>query len=294
MTSLQTLAECRQQFVATTGTEQIAVHGVDFSSAPRRAKPILVASGFLNLADQHVRVARLQALPDLAGFESWLDQTGPAAVGFDLPFGLPREFVLAQNWSLDWAACMRQFASYSREQLRGQFKAFCDSRPAGKKFAHRQTDYSAGSSPSMKWVNPPVAWMMHAGVPRIVAAGFTVPGMISQDPSRLALEAYPGMLARSVTRASYKSDSKARQTDARRAQRLAIVTALQAGDTRPGLVTRLDEDLVDALVSDGSGDRLDAVLCLVQVAWGLLRPELDLGLPAGFDPLEGWITGAGL
>jgi hypothetical protein len=40
---------------------------------------------------------------------------------------------------------------------------------------------------------------------------------------------------------------------------------------------------------------LDAVLCLVQAAWGEYRHaqgDRRYGLPADFDPLEGWILSA--
>ncbi len=293
-TCASALAATRERFVAMVDPESIAVHGVDFSSAPRRGKPIVVASGVLRLSGKSVQVRTLHAFPDLVGYESWLAQTGPGVTGFDLPFGLPREFVVAQGWPLRWTECIGTFTDFSREQLRDRSKSFCDSRPVGSKFAHRQTDRFAGSSPSMKWVNPPVAWMMHAGVPPILNARFTIPGMLTQDPSRLALEAYPGLLARSVTRASYKSDSRAKQTDTRRDERQRIVRALQQGSTEPGLKTVLATGLTDALIDDGSGDRLDAVLCLVQAAWAVLRSEHDFGLVCGFDPLEGWIAGAGV
>jgi hypothetical protein len=44
------------------------------------------------------------------------------------------------------------------------------------------------------------------------------------------------------------------------------------------------------LLDDGSGDALDAVLCLIQAAWAAGRP--NHGLPAQVDPLEGWIVSA--
>ena len=43
------------------------------------------------------------------------------------------------------------------------------------------------------------------------------------------------------------------------------------------------------------GDTLDAVLCLVQAAWGQMRyaaGDALCGLPPGLDPLEGWILSA--
>ena len=47
------------------------------------------------------------------------------------------------------------------------------------------------------------------------------------DPTRVALEAYPGLLARQlIGRNSYKSDDKARQTPARRAAREQLLAQL--------------------------------------------------------------------
>jgi len=48
----------------------------------------------------------------------------------------------------------------------------------------------------------------------------------------------------------------------------------------------------DALVDDASGDRLDAVLCLLQAAWAQRQGPPRYGLPEELDPLEGWILGA--
>ena len=51
----------------------------------------------------------------------------------------------------------------------------------------------------------------------------------------------------------------------------------------------------DALVDDARGDRLDAVLCLLQAAWAQRRHEEGdalYGLPPGLDGLEGWIVTA--
>jgi len=68
----------------------------------------------------------------------------------------------------------------------------------------------------MKWVNPPVAYMLHAGVPRLIDAGVHIPPLHEGDVTRVALEGYPGLLARELigTR-SYKSDERARQTPER-------------------------------------------------------------------------------
>jgi hypothetical protein len=151
----------------------------------------------------------------------------------------------------------------------------------------------------MKWVNPPVAFMLHAGVPRLVAAGVTLPGLKQGDPDRVALEAYPGLLARSVLGStSYKSDDIHRQTPARLIARKTLIHAIESGDAPLlkgiGARLKLSHAQRDELDDDASGDRLDAVLCLVQAAWGLSRHQAGhtpYGLPA-FDPLEGWIVTA--
>jgi hypothetical protein len=219
--------------------------------------------------------------------------------GFDLPFGLPRELVTTLGWPTDWAACMAHYEGLSREAIREAFAAFCDARPVGGKFAHRATDGPAGSSPSMKWVNPPVAFMLHAGVPRLIAAGVTLPGLSEGDGRRVGLEAYPGLLARSVLgTVSYKSDDKARQTPERLIARKTLINALENGQApllqAVGLRLRLTHAQRDALADDASGDRLDAVLCLLQAAWAEQQHRAGLprwGLPV-FDPLEGWIVTA--
>jgi len=290
--------------VASVGARP-ALLGCDFTSAPTRRKPIVHAAGRLvgvPGAGHQVVLDALRRFESLAAWSQALREPGPWVGGFDLPFGLPRELVQRLGWPTDWLACTAHYAALDRTQIRDAFAAFCAARPAGAKFAHRATDGPAGSSPSMKWVNPPVAYMLHAGVPRLLDAGVTVPGL--HEPAgggdRVALEAYPGLLARSVLgNRSYKSDDRAKQTPERLIARKDLLHALESG-TAPllaasGLRLRLSHAQRDALVDDASGDALDAVLCLLQAAWALQRHEAGhprWGLPP-FDPLEGWIVTAG-
>jgi hypothetical protein len=187
----------------------------------------------------------------------------------------------------------------------------------------------------MKWVNPPVAWMLHAGLPVLMDVGAHFPahgatgagqaafghdarnGSTGTDsahsggaqapvwpaavdaarPYRVALEGYPGLLARELTRGavSYKSDDRARQTPERLLVRKDMLTALEQGRSRLGLRLKLSAAQADTLVADASGDSLDAVLCLVQAAWSWQQHQNghpNWGLPSGVDPLEGWIVTA--
>ena len=266
-----------------------AIAGVDFTSRPTRTKPIMVALGHVGRAA--VRVARIDAHASFESFAAWLRTPGPWLGVFDLPFGLPRELVAALGWPMQWLPLVRHYAGLDRREIRAAFKAFCDARPAGAKFAHRATDGPAGSSPSMKWVNPPVAWMLHAGVPLLLDAGLHLPALHDGDPTRVALEGYPGLLARElVGTRSYKSDDRAKQTAARLIARKDIVDALEQGRTRLALRLKLSHAQREALVDDASGDRLDAVLCLMQAGWA--SGQAGFGLPAAVDPLEGWIVTA--
>jgi hypothetical protein len=263
--------------------------GVDFSSAPRAAKPIVAAWG--RRAGSVLKLEAIERLPTLEAFSALLDTPGPWVGGFDMPFGLPRELVEQLGWPTQWAALMRHYAGLSREEIRDTFAAFCAARPVGSKFAHRACDAPAGSSPSMKWVNPPVAFMLHAGVPRLLQAGVHLPSVHPGDETRVALEAYPGLLARELIAArSYKSDDKARQTPERLIARKDVVEALEQGRTRLQLRLKLTHAQRDALVADATGDSLDAVLCLMQAGWASVQP--GHGLPQDLDPLEGWIVSA--
>ena len=263
--------------------------GIDFTSAPSRRKPITVARG--TLAGSRVALQRVDALSDFSAFEALLHEPGPWLGAFDFPFGLPRELVAALNWPREWLPLMHHYAALTRANIRKQFAAFCAARPTGGKFAHRACDIPAGSSPSMKWVNPPVAYMLHAGVPRLIDAGVHLPSLHNGDATRTALEAYPGLLARELIGArSYKSDDKAKQTPERLIARKDLLEALEQGRSRLGLRVAMSHAQRDTLAADASGDRLDALLCLVQAAWASTRA--GFGLPTAVDPLEGWIVTA--
>ncbi len=277
------------QLLSMNSREPTRCIGVDFTSRPTRRKPVQLAAGQRAGVTLHLR--SVQPFADFAGLGQMLGAPARWVGGFDLPFGLPRELVETLGWPRDWYALMRHYRAMSRAQIRAEFKAFCDARPAGAKFAHRACDRPAGSSPSMKWVNPPVAYMMHAGVPLLLDAGVHLPGLHDGDRARVALEAYPGLLARELIGARpYKSDERARQDAARRAARKEIVAALEQGRTRLGLCLTLSAPQRRQLLDDPSGDVLDAVLCLVQAAWASGQP--GYGLPARIDPLEGWIVSA--
>ncbi len=267
--------------------------GVDFTSAPSKRKPITIARGRLD--GDALRIERVDEAPGFDGFEALLREPGPWVGGFDFPFGLPRRFVDAFLPSSAWAPMVRAARAFDRE-------GFCEITHRAFKAArgipeakHRSVDRIARAHSPLKTmnvetricVNPPVGLMFYEGAARLEAAGVRVPGLRECEDPRIALEAYPGLLARALGERWYKND-RPKHRGALTGARARIVAALEvASDGRPSLV--LDRPLRDALCDDPSGDRLDAVLCAVQAATATRLPRF--GLPLRVDPVEGWIAG---
>lgn len=266
--------------------------GIDFTSAPRKAKPITVAIG--QTTSNEVSLDALLSFHEWHGFEAFLRTPGPWLGAFDFPFGLPRAAVSDLGWPDDWAALVRHCSALGKEGFRRTLDAYRESRPMGARYPHRKTDLPAASHSPLKLVNPPVGLMFLEGAPRLLAAGVSLPGLMAGDPSRIAVEAYPGLLARSITRASYKADDRARQTPERQAARRAILAGLTAGalSSAEFLTLSLSNEHAQMLVDDPSGDLLDATLALMQAAWCAHRGPPLFGIPGDCDPLEGWIATA--
>ena len=266
----------------------LSLLGIDFTCAPSRRKPIIVARG--HLVGAVLRLERLDALPLLADFEALLLHAGPWFGAFDFPFGLPRGFVDALVLGDSAAAVSAEL--HRRCATRTGFRALVDAwgntQPKGQRLLHRATD---GAMPGVKSTSPlqtryvPVGFMYFEGLSRLLAAGVFMPRLHDGDAKRQAVEAYPGLLAHElVGRRSYKNSPEPDRLIARK----DIVDALEQGRTRLGLRLKLSHAQRESLIDDASGDRLDAALCLVQAGWASTRP--DGGLPAAVDPVEGWIA----
>jgi hypothetical protein len=226
----------------------------------------------------------------MAEFEALLAAPGPWLGAFDFPFGLPRAFVEAQGLgeSSDAVIAELQRRCPRRMDFRALVDAWGATQPAGRRLAHRATDTAlAGisSTSPLQTRYVPVGFMYYEGYSRLAAAGVHIPRLREGDTARTALEAYPGLLAHElIGRRSYKNDAGS----ARLLARKEIVEALEQGRSRLGLRLKLTPAQAGELVADASGDRLDAVLCLLQAAWAHTQP--GHGLPAAVDAVEGWIA----
>jgi hypothetical protein len=267
----------------------VRIYGVDFTCAPRRAKAITVAAG--SLRHNRLAIEAVERLESFSAFEAFLARPGPWIGGFDFPFSLPRQLVRDLGWPADWPRLVAHCAAMDRLAFRAVLNAYRMTRPVGGKYVHRATDHPAGSSSPMKLVNPPVALMFHEGARRLLAAGLHIPALLKLDDSRVALEAYPGLLARKQLgmRESYKSDTRSEHTPARKGARRNVVRALTAGQPL-GIRLEAPAAIERRAVDDGSGDTLDALICAVQAAWGWRRRRSNYGLPETAPPGEGWIV----
>ena len=264
--------------------------GVDFTSAPSRRKPVTVAYGRLERGV--LRFERLDVCTDFTAFEAALAEPGPWLGAFDFPFGLPRAFVEHLQLGDSAQAVIEELRRRctTRMDFRALVDAWGNTRPAGQRLLHRRTD---GAMPGISSTSPlqtryvPVGFMYYEGLSRLLAAGLSLPGLHAGDEERVGLEGYPGWLAfELIGNRSYKNQDSADRLIARK----DIVDALEQGRSRLGVRLKLSHAQRESLVDDVSGDRLDAVLCLVQAAWAAGQPAY--GMPADVDPVEGWIVTA--
>lgn len=265
--------------------------GIDFSCNPSRRKPVTVALG--RLSGSVLKLARLEAHATLDAFSAWLATPGPWLGAFDFPFGLPRRFIEAHALGASCEQVVRTVRA--RCTTRMQWRRFIDdwgnTQPPGHRLLHRRTDTAAPgvcSTSPLQTRYVPVGFMYYEGVARLVDADVTLPQMRAGDPSRVAVEGYPGLLAHElIGRRSYKNTDEPGRLIARK----DMLEMLEQGNpARFGMRLRFTHAQRDQVIDDPSGDRLDALLCLVQAAWASTRP--GFGLPAGIDPLEGWIVSA--
>lgn len=268
------------------------VLGVDFTSAPSRRKPIVVARG--GLVGSTLGIAAVDHLVDFQAFDVLLNVQGPWIAAFDLPFGLPRELLTIMRWPVCWRDMVAHMATIGKADFKHALNSVRESRPMGARYIPRAGDAAAGASSPMKLVNPPVGLMFFEGASRIAKSGVSVIPCAPNEDARVAIEGYPGFLARQITRESYKKDGPEGRTPSRRRSREIIVVALLNGHpAMGGLTVKLPEPLRALCISDGNGDALDSVVCAVQAARSLIafqQGDPMYGIPPDADSLEGWIA----
>ncbi|MBP1804968.1 DUF429 domain-containing protein [Rubellimicrobium aerolatum] len=265
------------------------IYGIDFTSAPSRRKPICVA--VCRLDGDRLIFERMGRLASLDAFEAALQEPGPWVAGFDFPFTQSRTFLRNMNWPEDWLA----YADFligmdgGKAQFRAALEDYKARREKGQKEHFRSFEAGIGAASPQKLDYVPVALMQFAGVPRLKRAGVHLPGLCDGDPSRVAVEAYPGVAARGlIGKRPYKNDAKTKQTLALAEARKDLLGALTGDEGRTYF--DLTVQAPARLAEDPTGDAVDALLCAVQAAWAA---RLMRDAPERLDALdlsEGWIA----
>jgi hypothetical protein len=263
------------------------IYGIDFTSAPSKKKPITCLECTLHGAVLHA--GPLISLPDFRAFEELLAGAGPWIAGIDFPFGQSRRFIENIGWPQDWRSYVEHAASLGRQGFCDALTEYRRDRPYGDKEHLRLVDRIAGSISPQKLFGVPVGKMFYEGARRLLASGVHIPGLHHGDQNRIVVEAYPGILVRTLFgKASYKQDDKTKQTLEQLAARESILGGLVNGKARD--VYGVTVSAPSSLAKDPTGDELDALLCAVQAAWAWTHREQAFGMPEGTDQLEGWIA----
>lgn len=265
------------------------IYGLDFTSAPGRRKP-LIALGCA-LEEDTLRVEDSETLTDFGGFEDFLHRDGPWVCGMDFPFGQPRSLIAALGWPESWEGYVGEVARLSKMEFEGAIRADMAMRPPGSKWRYRLADRRSGSSSAMMLFRVPVGKMFYQGAPRLLASGIRVEPCRRNGDNRVAVEAYPAIIARRfLGRAAYKRDGVP-DTPERRSARGTLVAGLESASFREvyGFGVEMDGFWKEQFASDPSADALDSLLCAAQAAWAYQRRDEDYGVPPECDPEEGWI-----
>jgi len=267
----------------------VRIFGLDFTSAPRRRKPLIVLG--CKLESDLLRVEDSETLTDFSGFEKFLHRPGPWVCGMDFPFGQPRSLVAALGWPESWEGYVGKVGGLSKVEFEEGIRADMATRPPGGKWRYRLADRRSHSSSAMMLFRVPVGKMFYQGAPRLLASGLRVEPCRRNGDERVAVEAYPAVVARRfLGRTAYKRDAVP-DTSERKFARETLVAGLESATLREayGFTVEMDGSWKEEFVGDPSADALDSLLCAIQAAWAYKKRDESYGVPPECDPNEGWI-----
>ena len=267
------------------------VFGVDFTSRPRKAKPITCAE--CRFDGQTLTLISVQSHPSFTAFEAWLTSPGPWIAGLDFPFGQARKLLNNLDWPTDWSAYLALIAGMPRSEFVQLLEDYKRNRDSGDKEHLRETDKRAKAASPQKLYNPPVGKMFYEGATRLYRSPLSIEPVRPTNDNRIVIEVYPALfIRRYIGRTPYKTDTKAKQTPEKQAARIELLRALQAKAFyhEYHFNILLKPEFRDRLIDDAVGDELDAVVCAIEAAWSWNQRNENLGIPKSVDRAEGWIV----
>ncbi|NMF56784.1 DUF429 domain-containing protein [Pseudanabaena yagii] len=266
------------------------IYGIDFTSAPSKAKTIVCAEAWLD--DIVLQVERIERFTNFPTWMEFLQRSPSWIAGVDFPLGQPRKLVENLQWGKTWAEYVKFVGRMSKPEFVETLNQYRQGRANGDREHLRQTDRLAGAISPMKVYGVPVGKMFFEGAPRMLAAGFSILPCHPTDDPHIVIEIYPALMAKAIIgKQSYKSDDKHKQTREMQLGRQAIMNYLRSPNFAEtyGLSLNINDQLAWECDHDPSGDTLDAVLAAIQTAWTSRQP--NYGIPNNCDRLEGWICG---
>ena len=148
----------------------------------------------------------------------------------DFPFGQPRSLVAALGWPEDWEGYVGKVGGLSKDEFEDAIRADMATRPPGSKWRYRLADRRSHSSSAMMLFRVPVGKMFYQGAPRLLASGVRVEPCRRNGDDRVAVEAYPAVVARRfLGRTAYKRDAVP-DTPERRSARETLLAGLESDD----------------------------------------------------------------
>lgn len=274
-------------------TLSMLVRGFDITCSPTRRKPITEARARL-----HGELLKLEEIilhATREDFVAAIQAPGKWIGAFDFPFGQPKKFISDLKLPKRWSEYVAYFGRSGRKAFSERIAAYSDSRAEGARLLRRSTDVLARAQSPMKCKFIPVGLMFAEWAPVLLQSDLDiVPCRRRARCPRVAVEAYPKLVAKRWSTGTYKTDGGVTAGDRRRfrTQRAGIVEGLISKDVVKayGFNLQLPRPLRESCVDDDSGDILDSICCAAQGAWAWLNRKGRFGIPFDVDKNEGWIV----
>lgn len=276
------------------------IYGLDFTSNPSRSKRLTLAH--CEIRKDILTVQRLEELNtvtegDYSKCCEWLSgkdaHDGPWVGGSDFPFGMPLEAIeryrwlnegVPQSWD-SYVHALYRDVNNELETFRQRVETWKKSGKTGndkRVFLLRHTDKLsgfAGSTPSSPMkvhhqCNPPVGRMFFQGADRLRQSGICIHPVRRNDCERVAVEAYPRLVADKFTPGGKYKDGNNLSSS-----RDAILNGLSKPNEYELIVRFSDPNDRQACIVDEQGDRLDSVLSAVQAAWAYASEQQEASRP---------------
>ncbi|MEB3206008.1 MAG: DUF429 domain-containing protein [Vampirovibrionales bacterium] len=270
--------------------------GIDFTSAPRKCKPITAV--FAQRQSDRLLVTGLEHWVSFDALRQWLTtsvaQTWLCAI--DAPLSFPYAFWEFFDWPADnWQRCAEKLSQLSMQAFEAMVAQYSQTQAPGQKLPMRPTDRLTKSSSPVRLYRVPVGRMAFRLWPILLESTVDIrPVHTSERPQhRTMIEGYPAMVARAfIGKTPYKSELSCpdRSPSHRRARQMLLEAVQQDGcQDLYGFRVDLPEAIASTMLEDFRGDSLDAMSCCMQAAWAASRE--DFGIPRNIKAAkEGWIV----